>query len=183
MRIYGYVVMPEHVHLLVSEPERELLADAVHYFKLSFTKSLNNRKDSPQPGPFWEKRYHDRNVSDVHEFSVTLRYLHRNPVKRELVREPVDWEWSSFRHYALREVGVVEIEFGVDRARPGGVEERLASESFPLPRLERFARTWGTERYLVKDRGILVVSFNVLEPCGAGSGEPSAERLLLRQTA
>lgn len=42
MRIYGYVVMPEHVHLLVSEPEQVLLADAVHYLKLSFTKRLNN---------------------------------------------------------------------------------------------------------------------------------------------
>lgn len=31
MCIYGYVVMPEHVHLLVSEPERTTLADAIHY--------------------------------------------------------------------------------------------------------------------------------------------------------
>ena len=40
----------------------------------------------------------------------TRRYLHRNPVKRGLVKEPGDWEWSSFRHYAFRENGVVEIE-------------------------------------------------------------------------
>ena len=38
MRIYGYVVMPEHVHLLVSEPEQGTLADAIHYLKLSFSK-------------------------------------------------------------------------------------------------------------------------------------------------
>jgi hypothetical protein len=37
-------------------------------------------------------------------------YLHRNSVKRGLVKEPGDWEWSSFRHYAFRETGVVEIE-------------------------------------------------------------------------
>jgi len=41
---------------------------------------------------------------------VKLRYLHRNPVKRGLVKEAAHWKWSSFRHYALREVGVVEIE-------------------------------------------------------------------------
>ena len=41
---------------------------------------------------------------------MKLRYLHRNPVKRGLVKEPGDWEWSSFRHYAFRENGVVEIE-------------------------------------------------------------------------
>ena len=40
----------------------------------------------------------------------TYDLLHRNPVKRGLVKEAGDWEWSSFRHYALREIGVVEIE-------------------------------------------------------------------------
>jgi putative transposase len=38
--VYGYVVMPEHVHLLLSEPQRGLLADALHYLKLSFAKRL-----------------------------------------------------------------------------------------------------------------------------------------------
>ncbi len=40
--VYGYVVMPEHVHLLVSEPERGLLADAMRYLKLSFAKRLGS---------------------------------------------------------------------------------------------------------------------------------------------
>ena len=60
--------------------------------------------------PFWQKRYYDRNVRSVREFGIKLRYLHRNPVKRGLVRDPGDWKWSSFRHYAFREMGVVEIE-------------------------------------------------------------------------
>jgi len=126
MRIYGYVVMPEHVHLLVSEPEHGTLAEAIHYLKLSFTKRLHSRKFSEFGAPgsplgwanlgsgtldsFRQKRYYDRNVRDSREFGVKLRYLHRNPVKRGLVKEPGDWRWSSFRHYAFRENGVVEIE-------------------------------------------------------------------------
>ncbi len=130
MRVYGYVVMPEHVHLLLSEPGQGTLADAMHYLKLSFSKRLRSRRacdpgsplcapgsalfwpnlSSEKPHPFWQKRYHDRNVRDAHEFTVKLRYLHRNPVKRGLVNDPRDWKWSSFRHYALRENGVVEIE-------------------------------------------------------------------------
>ena len=43
LRVYGYVVMPEHVHLLVSEPERGMLCEAVHYLKLSFAK-LSSRE-------------------------------------------------------------------------------------------------------------------------------------------
>jgi putative transposase len=103
LRVYGYVVMPEHVHLLLSEPQRGLLADAMHYLKLSFAKRLG-------AGVFWQKRYYDRNVRDEREFVEKLRYLHRNPVKAGLCNLPEDWRWSSFRHYALREKTVVEIE-------------------------------------------------------------------------
>jgi hypothetical protein len=39
--------------------------------------------------PFWQKRYHDRNVRDEDEFTIKLRYLHRNPC--ELVSNPADW--------------------------------------------------------------------------------------------
>ena len=134
IRIYGYVVMPEHVHLLLSEPEHGMLADAMHFLKLSFAKrlkavvphptvpqvrgrflaanlgSVQGRHDEVPSTPFWQKRYYDRNVRDEDEFTVKLRYLHRNPVARGLVRNPADWKWSSFRHYALREKGPVEIE-------------------------------------------------------------------------
>ena len=109
MRIYGYVVMPEHVHLLVSEPDRGTLAEAIHYLKLFFTKRLH-LSSVPQHGSFWQKRYYDRNVRDAREFTVKLRYMHRNPVKRGLVNDPADWPWSSFRHYGFGEKGVVEIE-------------------------------------------------------------------------
>ena len=64
----------------------------------------------PGTGSFWQKRYHDRNVRNAEEFAVKLRYLHGNPVRRGLVKEAKDWRWSSFRHYAFREKGVVEIE-------------------------------------------------------------------------
>src|SRR5205814_8021476 len=47
--------------------------------------------------PFWQKRYYDRNVRDEDEFMVKLRYLHRHPVARGLVKNPADWKWSSFR--------------------------------------------------------------------------------------
>ena len=125
LRVYGYVVMPEHVHLLLSEPGHGTLAEAIHYLKLSVAKRLRSRgqasaqvsvqkKDANlghrQQGSFWQKRYYDRNVRDAREFGVKLRYLHRNPVKRGLAKDPGDWKWSSFRHYAFREKGVVEIE-------------------------------------------------------------------------
>ncbi|MCI0356749.1 MAG: hypothetical protein L0099_17195 [Acidobacteria bacterium] len=58
----------------------------------------------------WQKRYYDHNVRKHQSFVEKLRYLHRNPVKRGLVERPEEWRWSSFRHYALAEIGPVEIE-------------------------------------------------------------------------
>ncbi len=63
-----------------------------------------------QASPFWQRRHYDRNVRDHEEFINDLKYIHRNPVKRGLVKKPEDWPWSSYRHYALDEPGIVAVE-------------------------------------------------------------------------
>ncbi len=107
--VYGYVVMPEHVHLLLSEAERGNVAEAIHFLKLSFAKRAKATLENA-PGAFWQKRYYDLNIRNYRQFVEKLRYLHRNPVTRGLCGTPADWPWSSFRHYAFREQGPVEIE-------------------------------------------------------------------------
>ncbi|HVV72706.1 MAG TPA: transposase [Verrucomicrobiae bacterium] len=99
----GYVVMPEHVHLLISEPKGALLAKVLQALKLSVAVRREER-------PFWQVRYYDFNVFTEKKRIEKLRYMHRNPVKRGLVEKPYEWRWSSFRHYLTGEVGVVEIE-------------------------------------------------------------------------
>ncbi|MFI5059705.1 MAG: REP-associated tyrosine transposase [Candidatus Acidiferrales bacterium] len=103
----GYVVMPEHVHLLLSEPERKNLA-----LVLQMLKQMVCRRLRPASGksPFWQARYYDFNVWSEQKRVEKLRYIHRNPVKRGLVERPEDWLWSSFRHYLTGEEGVAEIE-------------------------------------------------------------------------
>ena len=104
--ISGYVVMPEHVHLLISEPERAKLSLALQMLKQNTAHQLH----PPQGAPFWQPRYYDFNVWTDNKRIEKLRYIHRNPVRRGLVKRPEDWPWSSFRHYATGEEGVVEIE-------------------------------------------------------------------------
>jgi len=101
--LFGYVVMPEHVHLLLSEPSEGQLASALHAIKLSMSKLSKQH-------PFWQPRYYDFNVFSSKKQVEKLKYMHRNPVKRGLVEKPDDWEWSSFRHYAFGIHGKVEIE-------------------------------------------------------------------------
>ena len=104
--VMGYVVMPEHVHLLLSEPEDATLATALQALKQSVSRTLALRAAEP----FWQERYYDFNVWTAKKHTEKLRYLHRNPVVRGLVAKPEDWPWSSFRHYATGVEGVVEIE-------------------------------------------------------------------------
>ena len=116
-RVYGYVVMPEHVHLLLSETESEVLATAIQALKLSVARREVHYLDVDQSTTFWQKRYYDHNVRNSQSFVEKLRYIHRNPVTRGLVKNPGDWKWSSFRHYMTAEPGPVEIEsqWTVDR--------------------------------------------------------------------
>ena len=102
--VLGYVVMPEHVHLLLGEPEdREIpLSKALQSLKLSVSKRLTQR-------PFWQTRYYDFNVLTRDKRVEKLKYMHRNPVIRELIPRPEDWPWSSYRHYLLNESNLVKI--------------------------------------------------------------------------
>lgn len=121
--VCGYVVMPEHVHLLVSEPRIGVLSKAIQALKLSV--SVQQRKR-----PFWQARYYDFNVHNELKRTEKLRYMHRNPVKRGLALKPEDWDWSSFRHYAKGEIGIVEIESFWTAARRESCEIRgLKSET------------------------------------------------------
>jgi putative transposase len=116
--------MPEHVHLLISEPERETVATAVQSMKLSSSlRTAARRGRNGKRSPLWQKRYYDRNIRDYDEFVEKLRYLHRNPVKRGLVETCENWKWSSFRHYATREDCGVEIEsqWTADKRNAAGV--------------------------------------------------------------
>jgi putative transposase len=101
--VAGYVVMPEHVHLLISETRRALLSKAIQALKLSVSMRSQER-------PFWQAHYYDFNVSTHEKFVEKLRYIHRNPVRRGLATRPEDWKGSSFRHYQTGQRGTVEIE-------------------------------------------------------------------------
>jgi putative transposase len=118
--VKGYVVMPEHVHLLISEPERGDPSVVMQALKQSFAhkllRRLRTRADPRQgtlwstvleQGHIWQRRFYDFVVFTDRKQVEKLRYIHRNPVQRGLVLEPQQWRWSSFRHYAYNEPGSV----------------------------------------------------------------------------
>ena len=111
--VAGYVVMPEHVHLLLSEPDRgdpSLVMKAVKQgFARVLLRELRPETDlqgkltvnaALEEGHIWQRRFYDFVVFTERKRVEKLRYMHRNPVKRGLVAEPQHWAWSSFCDYA-----------------------------------------------------------------------------------
>ena len=98
--------MPEHVHLLISEPQRSDLSIVIQMLKQITSRKLRD----PKLPRLWQARYYDFPVWSDKKRMEKLRYIHRNPVKRGLVARPEDWSWSSFLHYATGAEGRVKIE-------------------------------------------------------------------------
>lgn len=119
--VVGYVVMPEHFHLLMSEPQGHSPSTALQALKLGFArrvlaaqsrrqKSVQAALFDPPPHPIWQARFYDFNVWSARKCVEKLRYMHRNPVKRGLVTSPELWRWSSgYRAYAFDEPGPVQL--------------------------------------------------------------------------
>ena len=104
-RIYAYVLMPEHVHILINEPPNILLAQLLKALKQQSSRALKGTRTQ-----FWQTRYYDKNIRGEEPRSEVIQYIHRNPVKRGLVPSPADSPWSSFTHYATGQQGTVLIE-------------------------------------------------------------------------
>jgi putative transposase len=121
--VVGYVVMPEHIHLLITEPEVSDPSTVMQVLKQRTAQALlsNRRRKDPrqrqlfsgQPQrAFWQARFYDFNVWSTKKRVEKLRYMHRNPVKRGLVESPEQWRWSSYRHYLLDKPGPVRVNVG-----------------------------------------------------------------------
>jgi REP-associated tyrosine transposase len=100
--VVGYVVMPDHVHLLLGEPACGSLARGVQALKLSVARRSEHC-------PFWEKRYYDFNVFSESKRVEKLEYIHWNPVRRGLVENVDQWRWSSYGNYSSGGEGHVKV--------------------------------------------------------------------------
>jgi putative transposase len=103
-RLIGYVIMPEHVHLLLWPPDDMKLGLVIGEIKSRMARdyfaSIGN--ESPGRRVFWLKRCYDHNCRCTDVVVEKLNYCHNNPVTRGLVASPRDYTWSSFNWYEGR---------------------------------------------------------------------------------
>jgi putative transposase len=127
--VVGYVVMPEHFHLLISESERGDPSKVMQVLKQRVARRLLRTKriaagqamlfgDAVTADHFWQRRFYDFNVFSQRKLVEKLRYMHRNPVRRGLADAPELWAWSSFQAYASGEAGVVKVNDWRTTVRP-----------------------------------------------------------------
>jgi putative transposase len=113
-QLVGYVVMPDHVHLLISEPKRNTPSTVVQVLKQRVSRALRTRESdnatTERPQPFWETRFYDFNVWSDAKRREKLEYMHANPVTKGLVEDPRDWPWSSWPFYHSGPSGLVVID-------------------------------------------------------------------------
>jgi putative transposase len=112
--LIGYVVMPEHIHMLISEPNVGTPSTVMQVLKQRVSRALHRRRRRVRSGqkclweeapvrkyqPFWQRRFYDFNVWSAKKRNEKMNYMHFNPVKRGLVTHPKDWLWSSYGFYS-----------------------------------------------------------------------------------
>ncbi len=127
--IWAYVLMPEHVHLLVCPIESEydtsdflrslkksVANKAVKYVRKHAPAFLDRMLDQQPNGAdayrFWQRaRGYDRNIWEPRYVHQMIDYIHANPVRRGLCERPEDWPWSSAADYANIRQGPLVIDF------------------------------------------------------------------------
>jgi putative transposase len=121
--IIGYVVMPDHVHLLMGEPTVGTPSAVLKAVKQSVSRQLRRTRRRKQPPGqlqltfaknelprFWQRRFYDFNVWSAKKVREKLEYRHRNPITRRLVDHPKDWPWSSWSFYQGQGPRLIEMD-------------------------------------------------------------------------
>jgi len=113
-KLLAYVVMPEHVHLVLHPPDGMPLGLVVREMKSCSARRYFAGESIGQLGDarvFWQKRCYDHNCRTPETTLEKITYCHNNPVRRGLVAEPGAWFWSSYNCYC----GGNEVPLVVDR--------------------------------------------------------------------
>lgn len=130
IKIYAYVIMPNHIHLIVKclEGHRpsEVLRDFKKFTSKEIVEELRWRQDQPllrffktaasspkrQTYKVWEDGYCDKSVYSESFLFQKMRYIHNNPVhdRWALVDKPEQYEYSSAKNYLLGAHSVLEID-------------------------------------------------------------------------
>ncbi len=126
-KLFGYVFMPSHIHLIFAMPEGESISDLMRDFKKYTSTKVRQQLEKEgrhsalkclranahgkknQVFKLWMDRFDDLVIDQEETLGVKLEYIHNNPVKAGLVEEAEEWEFSSARNYAFGDHHIIDV--------------------------------------------------------------------------
>jgi REP element-mobilizing transposase RayT len=127
-KLIGYVIMPDHIHLLIQSPPRQNISDIMRDLKRSVAMEIFGRlkleskdqllerfklpriKSKNHTFSLWQRRFIDFNIFSEKKLYEKLEYIHNNPVRGKLVSSPSDWIFSSYRNYFEEDDSIIAID-------------------------------------------------------------------------
>jgi putative transposase len=89
LQLHAFVIMPDHIHLLLTPAPEISLEKAIQFIKGGFSFRLKSKLD------VWERGYTNHRIIDIHDYTTHLVYTHQNPIRANLVSEPTLYLHSS----------------------------------------------------------------------------------------
>jgi len=107
-RLTGYVIMEDHLHLLIIPPKGRTISDVMHHVNGIFANHYN--KQERKSGKVIQRKFWEHAIRNDRDFEEKLNYIHNNPVKAGLIKELEDYKFSSFSNYYSDDGGIIEID-------------------------------------------------------------------------
>jgi putative transposase len=166
VEIWAFVLMPNHVHLILTPKDADGLRRALAPLHRRYAGHINARRK--RSGHFWQGRFGAVALDEAH-LAGALRYVALNPVRARLVQRARDWPWSSVRaHLRRRDDKVTSLSPVLDRFPRFAdlLEEGPDPELFErLRRAESIGRPLGDDRFI---RKLERLTRRVLKPAKRG---------------
>jgi len=89
--------MPDHYHLLVKINHSSFFIKFINNFENSFSRSFNEK--FKRKGPLWQSAFKSVRVASQEQFLHISRYIHLNPTSSNLIKNPQDWQFSSYKDF------------------------------------------------------------------------------------
>ena len=125
-KLWGYVIMPEHIHLMIHLGDRNDLSKIMEEFKRYTSKQIlkqlmkdkkshliklftiaNPKKEKHM---VWEEGFRGLGIRSERVSNIKMNYIHNNPVKRGLVEKPEDYTYSSYRNYYCDDNSIIKLD-------------------------------------------------------------------------
>jgi putative transposase len=123
LRVHAYVLMTNHVHLLMTPARIDSISLAMQSIGRRYVQTIN--KDFCRTGTLWESRHKASLVDKENYLLACMRYIELNPVRANMVSDPQEYRWTSYRSNALNEFDKLVNCHEVYNSLGGDMDERV----------------------------------------------------------